>query len=192
MSQQYFVRLFEAAKALSDPAREGDRQKAAVRLAKEYGFSGRTNYLLSIADIYAKHTDFDDFCAAVEQNERIALQIMVLEMKQAEISVKDSLRSGSDVNADTGGQCYRRAFSYVQAHQMDEAVLVHGSVFADARHSPHAWVELPDEIVFEGVLQHFYNKAMYYKFRDAKPTYRYTAAQARSLLISNGNYGAWE
>src|ERR1700694_1787813 len=62
-------------------------------------------------------------------------------------------------------QCYARTVKYVFDHpEIDGLRLVHGVV----SHAPlsvpldHAWVELPGEVVFDGVVQAFFTRESYY------------------------------
>jgi hypothetical protein len=83
------------------------------------------------------------------------------------------------------------------------ATLVHGTVTIgqDADGSGgvpigHGWVEVrrPDgaELVYDGVQGQFYDKASYYQNMKAADEHRYTADEARAMMLRTENYGPWE
>jgi predicted NAD-dependent protein-ADP-ribosyltransferase YbiA (DUF1768 family) len=56
----------------------------------------------------------------------------------------------------------------------------------------HAWVELAGNVVFDGVLQRFYNKQGYEQVLLATPDARYTPKEAaQHYLTYKGFYGPW-
>jgi hypothetical protein len=46
-------------------------------------------------------------------------------------------------------------------------------------------------LVFDGVLQQFYDTTLYYKLRDANALYRYMPNEGRTLSALHQNYGSW-
>src|SRR5688500_3859932 len=79
--------------------------------------------------------------------------------------------------------CYRRACDYVLAHTSGEGTcpplagmrLVHG-VCGDATDLwAHAWVELADGLIFDGVRQAFYDRVGYYQVLHAVAEATYEA-----------------
>jgi hypothetical protein len=91
-------------------------------------------------------------------------------------------------------QCYARTIKYVLNHpEIDDLWLVHGVV----SHAPlflpldHAWVELPGEVVFDGVVQAFFTRASYYAVMAALAVDRYSAAETRRLVALHGHPGPW-
>ena len=69
-------------------------------------------------------------------------------------------------------QCYARTVKYVLDHpEIDGLRLVHGVVSHAPHFVPldHAWVELPGEVVFDGVVQAFFTRESYYAVMAAVP-----------------------
>ena len=66
--------------------------------------------------------------------------------------------------------------------------LIHGvnSLFLD-----HAWVELPNNIVFDGVLQRFYAQDRYYSTTWARKEAEYTWEAATTKYMTAGGHGPW-
>ena len=71
--------------------------------------------------------------------------------------------------------------------------LVHGVVSHPPHFVPldHAWVELPGNVVFDGVVQAFFVRESYYAVMAAVPLDRYTGAETRRLLTAHGHPGPW-
>lgn len=91
-------------------------------------------------------------------------------------------------------QCYARTVKYVLDHSdIDGLRLVHGVVSHAPHFVPldHAWVELPGEVVFDGVVQAFFTRASYYTVMAAVPMDTYTTAETRQLLAAHGHPGPW-
>ena len=91
-------------------------------------------------------------------------------------------------------QCYPKTAKYVVDHPGIEGLqLVHGV----ASHPPffvpfdHAWVELPGDVVFDGVVQTFFTRRSYYLVMSAVALDAYTGAQAEQLLDAHGHPGPW-
>jgi hypothetical protein len=91
-------------------------------------------------------------------------------------------------------QCYAKTARYVLDHADIRGMrLIHGVVSHPPMFVPldHAWVELPGDIVFDGVLQTFFTRASYYAIMAAMPVDAYSAADARRLMASQGHPGPW-
>jgi hypothetical protein len=128
------------------------------------------------------------------------------ELKRAEVHVPDSWRAVSNPGELYPGQCFYRSFRFVSnlvaqlnreegRQATDEVWIVHGEYRGWHR---HGWVELPGDVVFDGVLQRFYTKSVYYEVMGARPWYKYSASAAFLILVNmprlpNGNtlYGEW-
>ncbi len=91
-------------------------------------------------------------------------------------------------------QCYARTTKYVLQHRgIHGARLVHGMV-AHAPHfvpMAHAWVELPGDVVFDGVVQAFFSRASYYAVMGALALATYSGAETQSLTETSGYAGPW-
>jgi hypothetical protein len=92
-------------------------------------------------------------------------------------------------------QCYARTTKYMLQHlDIVGARLVHGMI----AHAPyfvpmaHAWVELPGEIVFDGVVQAFFTRDSYYAVMRARPRDTYSGRETQCLADSSGYSGPWE
>jgi hypothetical protein len=91
-------------------------------------------------------------------------------------------------------QCYARTVKYVLDHpEIDSLRLVHGVVSHAPHFVPldHAWVELPGEVVFDGVVQAFFTRESYYAVMAALPMDNYTGSETRRLVAAHGHPGPW-
>lgn len=117
----------------------------------------------------------------------------------AEVVVGRKWRVGTTRRAIFPGECFYRAALYVYQPDLFSAEglwLVHGeNTMARNR---HAWVELPDGVVFDAVLQRFYSRKGYYGGTVARPLYKYTPAAAALISLhlpkspdGRALYGDW-
>ena len=91
--------------------------------------------------------------------------------------------------------CFMKAFRYVADKSHLEGVrLVHGlykPAFFD-EHSCHAWVELPNDIVFDGVMQRFYEKEGYCTYYQIIKQKEYDCKIMHKIgLEQGGHFGPW-
>ncbi len=91
-------------------------------------------------------------------------------------------------------QCYPKTVKYVLDHpEIKGLQLIHGVV----SHAPyfvpldHAWVELPGQIVFDGVVQTFFTRRSYYAVMAAVALDAYSATSTRRLVAQHGRPGPW-
>jgi hypothetical protein len=98
------------------------------------------------------------------------------------------------------GQCYRRAFLFLLDISDDghggaggAARLVHGVYCPHFAGGPfgHAWVDLGDGTVFDGVLQAFYSLDGYAAGYRATAEARYTVREAAEQLLAANHAGPW-
>ena len=90
-------------------------------------------------------------------------------------------------------QCYPKTAKYVLDHpQINGMQLVHG-VVSHPHFVPldHAWVELPGNVVFDGVVQAFFVRESYYAVMAAVPLDTYTRADTQRLVAAHGHPGPW-
>lgn len=96
--------------------------------------------------------------------------------------------------------CYMKAWQYVIDKGLEDKEvaktirLIHGLYrpFSLDNHCGHAWVELPGDIVFDGVLQRFYLKDAYYKYYEIIKLNEYTVDEACQVGHEfGGTYGPW-
>ncbi len=91
------------------------------------------------------------------------------------------------------GQCFERAFRYMAEHRhIPGAVLVHGSCYPPEHPTgmppvDHAWVELPGDVVFDGVQHEFYDRHDYYRVLQAQKGVAYTRFQSRPVDSAGAN-----
>ena len=91
-------------------------------------------------------------------------------------------------------QCYAKTVKYVVDHpEISGMRLIHGVV----SHAPHlipfdhAWVELPGDIVFDGVVQTFFTRVSYYRVMAAVALDAYSALETTRLIAEHGHPGPW-
>jgi hypothetical protein len=91
-------------------------------------------------------------------------------------------------------QCYPKTTRYVLQHpHINDLQLVHGVASHAPHFSPfdHAWVELPGDVVFDGVVQRFFTRLSYYAAMTAVALDAYSAADTQRLLAQHGHPGPW-
>ena len=91
-------------------------------------------------------------------------------------------------------QCYAKTVKYVIDHpEIIGMRVIHGVV----SHAPHlipfdhAWVELPGDIVFDGVVQTFFTRVSYYRVMAAVALDAYSALETTRLIAEHGHPGPW-
>lgn len=77
-------------------------------------------------------------------------------------------------------ECFPRAEQWIMANPQHNAVYVFGEAVCGGLQQ-HGWVEIDDAIVFDGVMQEFYDKKGYYQSELARPWYRYTRDAVKYL-----------
>ena len=105
------------------------------------------------------------------------------------VEVPPSWRSVTDPSSRYEGECFYRAFKFISALCRTGAYddrslvvyLVHGEYMLQ---QDHGWVELDEDIVFDGVRQRFYEKAAYYEILGVKPWYKYIPGAAFIILAN--------
>jgi hypothetical protein len=92
-------------------------------------------------------------------------------------------------------RCYERAWQFVIDHaDVPGVVLVHGRVTVTVPvHVTfgHAWVELPDGLIFDGVKQACYDRTTYLAELSAEVEQTYTPFEAAKLVTKTQCYGPW-
>jgi hypothetical protein len=91
-------------------------------------------------------------------------------------------------------QCYPKTVKFVLDHpEIKGMQLVHGVVSHAPHFVPleHAWVELPGQIVFDGVVQAFFTRQSYYAVMAAVALDAYSVATARELVATQRRPGPW-
>jgi hypothetical protein len=88
----------------------------------------------------------------------------------------------------------RKTAKYVLDHPEIRGLrLIHGVVSHAPHFVPldHAWVELPGDVVFDGVVQTFFTRSSYYSVMAAAALDAYSAAATRRLVATYGCPGPW-
>jgi hypothetical protein len=91
-------------------------------------------------------------------------------------------------------QCYAKTLKYVVDHpEIHGMRLIHGIVSHAAHRIPfeHAWVELPGDVVFDGVVQAFFTRFSYYAVMAAVALDAYSAPETTRLLGVHAHPGPW-
>jgi hypothetical protein len=114
-----------------------------------------------------------------------AIVCFVSSLEAAEVQVPESWRVGTTPDSPNLSECFYRSYRYVADRWCDlgreNLWLVHGEYSLGFA---HAWVELFDRVVFDGVLQRFYDLDRYYKIQSARPWYKYEPI-ASTLMAAN-------
>jgi hypothetical protein len=91
-------------------------------------------------------------------------------------------------------QCYAKTVKYVVDHpDIPDMRLIHGVVSHAPHRIPfeHAWVELPGEVVFDGVVQAFFTRVSYYTVMAAVALDAYSAPETTRMLGEYVHPGPW-
>ena len=114
-------------------------------------------------------------------------------------TVSTDVLCGAQPSRRHWADCYRRACNYVLAHTPGKGAcpplagirLAHG-VCGDATDQwAHAWVELPDGLIFDGVRQAFYDRGGYYQVLHAVAEATYDAPAMIEQMRASLRYGPW-
>jgi len=193
-----YARTQEVAKRLLKPSwvkryHDGDEDGAARALADEHGFSGRVGYMRHLCELLIDFPDEEGFEAAVKDCHDEGLRVMGKGLAHCEITDTPALvPKKAEFSKTTVGDCFTQAYYYAVDHAPAGSVLIHGQIREGgptARHIGHVWVELPGDIVFDGVLQKFYRKDAYYAARDAKPTFTFPKENAIFEMVKYHHFG---
>lgn len=116
-------------------------------------------------------------------------------MKSFEVELAEEFKTGKPKRLSPKN-CYRKAFEYVSDKgHLGGIVLVHGLYQPNPSNDSeggHAWVEINDSIVFDGVLQRFYDKGAYYEYYKAVKQQVYDRSEIYKVgLKHGGTYGPW-
>jgi hypothetical protein len=106
-------------------------------------------------------------------------------LRQHEVRPPARLHRGVQPGAHYPGECFRRCVDYVLANgDVPGVVMVDGLVNGEGGRIRHAWVELPGGLVFDGVMQAFFDASGYYDFLDAVTVKRYSPLATMHLLMN--------
>jgi hypothetical protein len=113
-----------------------------------------------------------------------------------EVDPPDEYKTGKKRRRICPKRGYEKSFRYVSSkYEMDGIKLVHG-VYKPSfmeEHVGHAWVKLPNEIIFDGVLQRFYQREPYYNYYQCVKYNEYNGKEMYKLGYEDGGtFGPWE
>ncbi len=108
---------------------------------------------------------------------------MIAEMKYFEVEPPQRFRTGKPKRIHLK-DCFKKAIDYVfqlPNGVKEEVKIVHGSfnpIKKEYVWGEHSWVELPGNIIFDGVMQRFYDKNGYYSHYNCIKEAEYTVKEA--------------
>jgi len=91
-------------------------------------------------------------------------------------------------------QCYVKTLKYVVDHpEIHGMRLIHGVVSHAPHRIPfeHAWVELPGDVVFDGVVQAFFTRVSYYAVMAAVALDAYSPPETTRMFAKHAHPGPW-
>lgn len=116
-------------------------------------------------------------------------------LAHAEVAVSNTLSGFAIPEFVFPRECFQRAAYYTEAYIEENPVAEFYYVLGEALCGglqQHGWVELPGNIVFDGVLQRFYDQTKYYLSEFAKPWYRFTPSAVQWLLGQRLKSWRWD
>ncbi len=113
--------------------------------------------------------------------------------------VGEALACGTHPGRRYWGDCFRRAAEYMLDRCLPGAPcppqeglrLVHGTGRSGSELGAHAWVELPGDLVFDGVQQRFYDRADYGRVLGVTAEASYHPLEVVDRLRTTQRYGPW-
>ena len=133
-------------------------------------------------------------CAASDSSEKHLTDWMkrsICNLAHAEVEVPRRYSLYTDRNTQYPRQCFEEAYRYVDMHRIRGMTYVFGTAVCGGMQQ-HAWVELPENIVFDGTLQRFYDRDKYYDSECAMPWYRFTRSAVRWIVDQRFTTWRWD
>ncbi|MBL8797207.1 MAG: hypothetical protein JNM56_25115 [Planctomycetia bacterium] len=125
-----------------------------------------------------------------DDRDRIVYRVSLELLQSAEVKVSKELQERTDPRMLRPRECFAEAYHYLTWHCRQAGILlVHGTSSLGGG-DDHAWVELSDDIVFDGVLQRFYKKSSYYKLTGAQAFDKFTPGAAFIICARLNTPGA--
>lgn len=186
----------EAAKRLLNPQwvkryAANDADEGARQLAVKFGLAGRHGYLRELCQLFREFPEPASFEAALADRTERGKRRLIEKLAECEVNVPMAWLEKTEPSRIFVGECYRKACYFVSDHNIEGARLVHGRISDFGVDCSHAWVELPGEIVFDGVTQRFYRRDRYYEVRSAIKERCNTAEEALINSVRHRNFGPW-
>jgi hypothetical protein len=95
-------------------------------------------------------------------------------LKPHVVSVPKTWQKAVSLNHRYPRECFPRAIFFIhQSPHLPNALYVFGQAVGGG-FNQHGWVEIDDRVVFDGVMQQFYDKSGYYSAESATPWYHFT------------------
>ena len=118
--------------------------------------------------------------------------VQALDSGADEVIVDQLLKTGIHPNRLFPRLCFKKAFHYICDHHDVAGIrLVHGLT---GRHlsTGHGWVELPGEVIFDGVVQRFFTRPSYRKaLRGLWPLVSLKFDEAVTRSLEEKTFGPW-
>ena len=111
------------------------------------------------------------------------------DLRRIEVEVPAAWKKLAQPDEEFTHQCFEKSLEFVMRlfrslpsddPTREGVLLVHG---VRSGVMPHGWVELPGDVVFDGVSQKFYRREDYYRVTGARPLYRYTVFVLAALVL---------
>ena len=87
------------------------------------------------------------------------------------------------------GLCHKKAYDYMMnLKDRENVVCCQGDIINPSREGMtggHAWIELPGELIFDGVLQRFYTREGYYNILKPDVKLRLTFTELNELALKH-------
>lgn len=112
---------------------------------------------------------------------------LITEMSVFEVEPPETLKTGREKRVFPK-LCYEKSYEYYSDKFMDiyspknGGLFVNGVVGKGLLAYGHAWVEIENSIVFDGVLQRFYDKDTYYRYYNVGKTFKFPPNKIHELM----------
>jgi hypothetical protein len=108
------------------------------------------------------------------------------------VDVPARLRRGVVVGAGQPLACYELAAGYVLAHASEPVILVHGVVVEDGGVATwHAWVELPDDALWDPTTGRFFSSSSFHQVLSAVAYCEHPPVEVALRTGATGEPGPW-
>lgn len=108
------------------------------------------------------------------------------------VPTPDHLRRGAGAPPAPGSPHDTAVRIFLGHIEDDDARLVHGTILVNGERRPHAWVEVPENLVWDGGTRRFYNCATWSERLHPASDRRYTRSEAARLLLTTSDSGPWD
>lgn len=116
---------------------------------------------------------------------------VVAELYPAEVQVPEPLRSYHRKGPHNNHQCYPKTWEYAVEHRDVKGIRIAHGTYQGGFNIDHAWVELPDGVLFDGTLQCVYGRERYCSITHAIKEVEYSVDALCKLLRYEGHFGPY-